>query len=72
MVGFFLYISQEALGPGKQVEKEFCEDTVGDDCGDHVCLGKGTVCSKEDGCLVYPALSSPVMPGHSLKNPGCL
>lgn len=49
MVGFFLYISQEALGPGKQVEKEFCEDTVGDDCGDHVCLGKGTVCSKEDG-----------------------
>lgn len=31
--------SQEALGPGKQVEKEFCEDTVGNDCGDHVCLG---------------------------------
>ncbi|XP_058534528.1 zinc finger and SCAN domain-containing protein 20 isoform X2 [Ochotona princeps] len=44
--------SQEALGPGKQVEKEFCEDTVGDDCGDHVCLGvpvsKASITSQQE------------------------
>ncbi|XP_008271941.2 zinc finger and SCAN domain-containing protein 20 isoform X1 [Oryctolagus cuniculus] len=31
--------SQEALGPGKPAEKEFCNDPLGDDCGDRVCLG---------------------------------
>ncbi|XP_021118949.1 zinc finger and SCAN domain-containing protein 20 isoform X2 [Heterocephalus glaber] len=31
--------SQEALGPGKHDEKEFCKDPAGDDCGNSMCLG---------------------------------
>uniref|UniRef100_A0A8C9AKD9 Zinc finger and SCAN domain-containing protein 20 n=1 Tax=Prolemur simus TaxID=1328070 RepID=A0A8C9AKD9_PROSS len=31
--------SQDALGPGKHAEKEFCKDAPGDDCGNGLCLG---------------------------------
>ena len=50
-----MYISQEALGPSKHAEKEFCEDPPGDSCGNGVSLGKETVPSQEDvvGFLVH-------------------
>lgn len=41
------YISQEALGPGKHAEKEFCKDPPGDGCGSGVPLGKEIVLSWE-------------------------
>lgn len=60
-----LYISQEALGPGKHAEKEFYKDPPGDGCGNDVSLGKETMASQEDivgvlahsvprGCFVTP------------------
>lgn len=49
-----LYISQEALGPGKHAEKEFLKNPPGDNCGNGVSLGKETVPSEEGvGFLVY-------------------
>lgn len=43
-----LYVPQEALGPGKHAEKEFCKDPPGDGCGNGVPLGKETAPSQED------------------------
>lgn len=45
---FVLYISQEALGPSKHAEKEFCKDPPGDSGGNGASLGKATVSSRED------------------------
>nr|XP_025870240.1 zinc finger and SCAN domain-containing protein 20 isoform X2 [Vulpes vulpes] len=39
VVVLVLYISQEALGPGKHAEKEFCKDPPGDGCGNGMPLG---------------------------------
>ncbi|XP_040324477.1 zinc finger and SCAN domain-containing protein 20 isoform X1 [Herpailurus yagouaroundi] len=46
--------SQEALGPSKHAEKEFCEDPPGDSCGNGVSLGApvskpGINCQREQG-----------------------
>lgn len=57
VVVLVLYISQEALGPGKHAEKEFCKDPPGDGCGNGMPLGKETVPSQEY-CLVSVILSS--------------
>lgn len=49
-----LYISQEALGPGKHAEKEFRKNPPGDNCGNGVSLGKEAVPPEDDvGFLVY-------------------
>lgn len=52
-----MYISQEALGPGRHAEKEFRKDSPGDNCENGVSLGKETVPAEED--VGFPVHSVP-------------
>ncbi|XP_012620773.2 zinc finger and SCAN domain-containing protein 20 isoform X1 [Microcebus murinus] len=56
--------SQDALGPGKHVEMEFCKDPPGDDCGNSVCLGV----SVSKPSIISQREQGPEFLGISLKN----